>query len=167
MSKNTRSRPSRTPTQREELCATMRTFLEQHPGASLQQLRLMVGMAAKYILPRATWDFQGPIAPIVRFGWSLNKHPTVEAIFSGFYSIDSTQMNGGGLLVSTLRAMAHYDSALQNPRCRPRLRKKRLTRYRKDMLHIFSALRLLSLLESDAPTGIRYSIESIRKHFLS
>jgi len=157
----------RTPTKREELCATMHTFLNQHPGASLQQLRLMVGMAAKYILPRAAWDFQGPLSPIVRFGISLETHPTVQSILAGFYGINSTQMMQGGLLPATLRAMAHYDDALRSPKCRPKIRKKRLTRYRKDMLHVFSALRLMSSLEADAPAGIRYSIESIRRHFLT
>jgi hypothetical protein len=58
--------------------------------------------------------------------------------------------------VPLLKKMARYDRVLQGKPSKKQ-RKKRLTRYRREMVHVLSTLRALAELPEDAPAGVRYS----------
>ena len=150
---------------RNELRNRLRAFLS-HPGAGINDLRGMVGMGAKFILPKKSWDHSGEVDDLRRLGIGLHTHPIVIAIFDGFRRISTVEMMGVEDPVPILKQMCRYDRVLQGNPSR-KVRKKRLTRYRREMIHILLTLRALAGLPSNATAGVRYSMECIGRHFLS
>jgi len=142
----------------------MKSFLDQSSG-TVDDLRAMVGMASKYILPRTDWDYRQPVILIDRLGFSSQTHPIVNRIMEGFSSIDSTGMLETNPLTALLQDMARYDRTLKNRPSRKQ-RKKRLGRFRREMVHILSTLRVLADLPADAASGVHYSVICIRRQFL-
>jgi hypothetical protein len=148
-------------------------FLVQHANFSMSDLRSAMGMAAKYILPRSDWDFKGRIDYPERFEADFGTHPSVAAFFGGFLDADSENLLANDDFTSLLRHLARYDTALQRKRCKLRLRKARMQRYRDEMAYVLTHLQkykdshvTLQAGERYSATGIRYCVTTIKTTFL-
>lgn len=144
-------------------------YMEDTPDFELVTIREFVGMAAKYLVLERDWDFAGHIPGVERFGVTLTNHPIVQAVFGGFNGIRAADMRSNSKTAKLLVRMAGlsgHPDPLERGRRRWRTRRKWLGRYGREMRVLLRDLRLLRDLDGDAPAGVRYSVESIKVHFL-
>lgn len=150
---------------RNEVTKKLQRYIDDHPDASIDDLRSMIGMAAKYILTRRDWNYSGTIDAPPRLGITPASSPVIAPIFDGFRSIDANGMLEASPIASILQEMARYDQCLRQ-NASQKTRKKRLGRYRREMAHILRVLQAHSTLPNNASSGVHYSMISIRRQFL-
>jgi hypothetical protein len=126
----------------------------------IEQVERMIGMASKYILPPSTWDHTEPIELQSVFDWDFSTVPVVKNVGEGFTEITSAQLRVKDEITTVLRDMARFDSVLQRSDDQPRLRKKRLSRYRHEMR------RVLKQADQGSERGLILVLGSIRRQFL-
>jgi hypothetical protein len=150
---------------RDEVVKKIKRYIKDYPDATVDDLRSMVGMASKYILPTRDWNYSGPIDAHPRLGFSPDNNPVILPIFDGFRSIDAKGMSEATYLTSLLQDMARFDQCLRK-RPSQKTRKKRLGRYRREMAHLLRVLQAQSELPNNSASGVHYSMISIRRQFL-
>ncbi len=148
--------PTATLSKTQQLRKQLHTKTEQ---IGLDQMRELIGMAAKYLFPVAAWNFTGPIVYSERHGRTWESTDTARLVAHGFTGILATQMEAGGSTTEMLRSMARYNPSLKT--AATRLRKKRLSRYVREMRQF---LRGVNPVGSER--GLRYVLISLQHQFI-
>ncbi|MBE0705427.1 MAG: toll/interleukin-1 receptor domain-containing protein [Afipia sp.] len=128
-----------------------------HLGMRPKDLRQIIGMASKYILPRPLWDASAPDLTRLPFG----AHPNVRDVIAGFSDIHTSELTRDDDFTAVLKRLSLYMlGGLDRPNCSLRLRKKRWSRYEKE------TAAALNHVQPGASKGVLYGLRILKQAFL-
>lgn len=145
-------------------------FVEYFKQVSPHEGRLMIGMAAKFIVPSHLWDYTGKIKPLNIKGRTYEEHEYVKEVFEGFRENNNNKMRNNDDFTDILKKMANYDHRLRKGKCRKRTRFNYFKNMRERLSKDFHEAHLQKrkkdkALEKQKTTGIKYAIRSIKCQF--
>jgi len=146
------------------------TIVNQDGVIDISLLRRLFGGASKFTLPKQEWSFSGQIILERTLGAAdLAQHDALKPMIRQFCLQDVSYMSSGEELIDCMKELVRFARGLDNPRCKVRRRKARLTRLRK---YYFRFLRnranpnpLPKKMRKDTQ-GLRLFAGSIKKQFL-
>jgi hypothetical protein len=140
-------------------------FINNKDGLiNADRLRKMLAMAVKYILPQEYWDYKDPLKTRAFQGRTYEAHKDVRPMIETFRSRTAQQMKeNGSKLNECLKWLVHYSDGLNNPKCKMRTRKKRISQVTREFR---KRIRDLNQLNSDSTRGVVLFSLSVKWQFL-
>lgn len=153
---------------KERLLGEIIRLIEDSPEFGVPEVRAIVGMGAKLVLPKTCWNYRGEVQPLRKMGREFSRRPVVLGVWDGFSSIDSDIIGARGPAVVFALRIARLRSPFESLSGKPvndmgsnRKMKRRMARYRRTAAYFLVQLRAYEIKASEGRRGLRYALGNL------